>query len=237
MRWTSSFERTVVTIRQPFSMTPLLYVLFLPTSKVFRPHNVSVLNTSLQSRFLEEIEIVAVDFIPFSRLLQHNRIKLLIMNALKSTNFESLLVSDDTPPDQKKGLKIMIYLMQNCEECIARMYVKPQMHFENGEYLTLASQFIRQWLNNADDGHGLNNVEEVYKYLLKKKDFLIKYHMVDENVQNLFGFPLWTNYHFNTGVDLTSSESASCVAMAMKNVEKMQQGNYDPCWMSLKITV
>lgn len=156
------------------------------------------------------------------------------MNALKSTNFETLLVSKHTPVDQKKGLKIMIYLMQNCEEMIARMYVKPGMHFENGEYLTLASQFIRQWLNNGDDGHGLNNVEEVYEYLREKKDFLIQYYMVDENVQNLFGFPVWTNYQFDTGVDLISSELASSVEMAMKNVEKMQQGKYDPCWMSLK---
>ena len=86
------------------------------------------------------------------------------MNALKSTNFETLLVSDRTPPDQKKGLKIMIYLMQNCEEMIARMYIRSDRHFENGEYLTLASQFIRQWLNNGDDGHGLNNVEDVYEF-------------------------------------------------------------------------
>ena len=44
--------------------------------------------------------------------------------------------------------------------------------------------------------------------------------MVNKNVQNLFGYPVWTNYQFDITVDLTSHESASYVAMAMENVEK-----------------
>ena len=67
---------------------------------------------------------------------------------------------------------------------------------ENDDAWTIADLFIRQLLNNGDNGFGLNNVEFVYSLLLKHKDLLVREKMVSKNGKNNSGFELWTDYNF-----------------------------------------
>jgi hypothetical protein len=67
---------------------------------------------------------------------------------------------------------------------------------ENDKKWTIADLFIRQWLNNGDNGFGLKNVSFVYGLLLKHKDLLVREKMVSKNGANNFGISLWTDYNF-----------------------------------------
>ena len=62
---------------------------------------------------------------------------------------------------------------------------------------SFADLFIRQYLNNMVDGFGLKNVEDVYDYLVKNKDVLIKFNLVSKKAWNNSGFPLWEDYDFH----------------------------------------
>lgn len=61
---------------------------------------------------------------------------------------------------------------------------------------SLPDLFIRQFLNNMVDGFGMSNVYEMFRYLLSKKNTLIKLGMISKEGYNNSGFPLWKDYNF-----------------------------------------
>jgi hypothetical protein len=67
---------------------------------------------------------------------------------------------------------------------------------ENGEYWTIADLFIRQYLNNGDNGFGLKNVSYIYTILRNNKDLLVSEKMVAVDGFNNFGLELWKDYNF-----------------------------------------
>jgi len=67
----------------------------------------------------------------------------------------------------------------------------------NDEYWTLADLFVRQHLNNGDDGFGMKDVEEMYHLICDNKQLLIENNMLNEHGRNNFGFPLWENHDFD----------------------------------------
>jgi hypothetical protein len=67
---------------------------------------------------------------------------------------------------------------------------------ENNESWTIADLFIRQFLNNGDNGFGLESVSYIYGVLLAHKDLLISEKIISKNGFNNFGFELWTDYNF-----------------------------------------
>ena len=89
--------------------------------------------------------------------------------------------------------EIIEYLLENCED-IEDMS-DPIYHSVNDKRWTIADLFIRQWLNNGWDGFGMNNVEEVYDYLVRHKEQLIEYNLLSESAVNNSGFPLWVDYN------------------------------------------
>ncbi|HCX21797.1 MAG TPA: hypothetical protein DHN29_07770, partial [Cytophagales bacterium] len=95
---------------------------------------------------------------------------------------------------KKTKEEIISYLLSNCEDYDE--YADPIYHTVNDKKWTIADLFIRQWLNNGWDGFGMNNVEEVYGYLVDNKELLIEYDLVSPDGINNSGFPLWHNYDF-----------------------------------------
>jgi len=95
---------------------------------------------------------------------------------------------------KKTKEEIISYLLSNCEDYDE--YADPLYHTVNDKKWTIADLFIRQWLNNGWDGFGMNNVEEVYGYLVDNKELLIEYDLVSPDGINNSGFPLWHNYDF-----------------------------------------
>ncbi len=95
---------------------------------------------------------------------------------------------------KKTKEEIISYLLSNCEDYDE--YADPIYHTVNDKKWTIADLFIRQWLNNGWDGFGMNNVEEVYGYLVDNKELLIEYDLVSPDGINNSGFPLWRNYDF-----------------------------------------
>ncbi len=85
-------------------------------------------------------------------------------------------------------------LLKNCEEWLIICHtVHP-----NDKSWTIADLFIRQFLNNCCDGFGMRNVEKMYYFLLKHKSDLIKYNLISKNGYNNSGYPLWSDYNFET---------------------------------------
>ena len=93
---------------------------------------------------------------------------------------------------KKTKQEIITYMLSNCEDWDEYSY----RYTVNDEQWTLADLFIRQWLNNGWDGFGMNNVEEVYRYLVDNKELLIEYDLVSPDGINNSGIPLWDNYDF-----------------------------------------
>ena len=64
---------------------------------------------------------------------------------------------------------------------------------------SLPDLFIRQYKNNYvfGDGFGLKNVEEMYNFLLSKKETLKRLGMIRRHGWNNCGYPLWINYDFD----------------------------------------
>ena len=89
--------------------------------------------------------------------------------------------------------EIIEYLLKNCED--EKEYKDPIYHNVNDKKWTIAELFIRQWLNNGCDGFGMENVHEVYDYLVEHKAQLIEYNLLSESGVNNSGFPLWENYN------------------------------------------
>ena len=67
----------------------------------------------------------------------------------------------------------------------------------NEEEWTLADLFIRQLLNNGDDGFSMIKVRQMYKLLCRYKQLLIDNNMVSEKAWNNSGYPLWEDYDFD----------------------------------------
>jgi len=61
---------------------------------------------------------------------------------------------------------------------------------------TIVDLFLRQYLNNGDDGFGLRNVKEMYDYFVPIKDDLIRLNLLSRRATNRAGFEVWTNYDF-----------------------------------------
>ncbi len=134
----------------------------------------------------------------------------------KKTNKEKTVADHTMCEDQKKALTIIAYLLHHCDDWLVKIYDNPNTHFENNMIWTLTTQFIRQWLNNGSDGHGLNDVEKVYKYLCGHKEFLCNFHMVNEKCFNLFGIPLWRDYQFDVGLPCDDEQIQDALEMAQR---------------------
>ena len=76
---------------------------------------------------------------------------------------------------------------------------------------SLPDLFIRQYLNNLVDGFHMNNVYEMYMYLLSKKNTLIELGMISAEGWNNSGYPLWTNYNFESKSHLSQSEISDLI--------------------------
>ena len=88
--------------------------------------------------------------------------------------------------------EIIAYLLMNYEEQPEDKIVDSSSR----TLWTLADLFIRQYLNNGCDGFGLKNVKNVFEYLIKKKDDLIKFNLVSKDGYNNSGYPLWKDFAF-----------------------------------------
>lgn len=75
-------------------------------------------------------------------------------------------------------------------------FAKEIYHTENPSKWTIADLFIRQFLNNGDNGFGMDRVIENYIFLKSIKQKLIDYKLVSRDATNNSGFPLWNNYDF-----------------------------------------
>lgn len=64
----------------------------------------------------------------------------------------------------------------------------------NDDDYTLVELFVRQYLNNREDGFGLLNVEECFDYIMDNIDFIIEQEMISEEGYNNSGHKLWSNY-------------------------------------------
>jgi len=67
----------------------------------------------------------------------------------------------------------------------------------NDEHWTLADLFVRQHLNNASDGFGMKDVEEMYHLICDNKQLLIDNNMLSDYGTNNSGIPLWDNHDFD----------------------------------------
>jgi hypothetical protein len=67
----------------------------------------------------------------------------------------------------------------------------------NDRHWTLADLFARQWLNNACDGFGMVNVEQMYNLLCEHKQLLIDNSMISKVARGNSGYPLWEGYDFD----------------------------------------
>ena len=93
---------------------------------------------------------------------------------------------------------IIDYLLLNCEDWLVKDITKKKSFYQNEKTWSLAELFIRQWLNNYDDGFGLNNVGQVYEYLVQHKKDLRKFNMISKQGRNNSGYVLWDNYKWDT---------------------------------------
>jgi len=92
--------------------------------------------------------------------------------------------------------EIIAYLLENCaDDGEEPKYSDPKFHSVNRDNWTIADLFIRQHLNNGCDGFGMENVAEVYDYLVKHKGKLMEYNLLSKDGMNNFGFTLWKNYN------------------------------------------
>ena len=87
--------------------------------------------------------------------------------------------------------EIMDTLIKNTDDCV-QLLSKP-----TDKAWSLPDLFIRQYLNNMVDGFGLSNVDEMYMYLLSKKNTLIELGMISTEGYNNCGFPLWKDCNFD----------------------------------------
>lgn len=69
--------------------------------------------------------------------------------------------------------------------------------FVNDDTRTLADLFIRQRLNNWDDGFGMKNVKSMYEFICKHKDLLIENNMINKDWRNNMCFELRKDYDFD----------------------------------------
>jgi hypothetical protein len=88
--------------------------------------------------------------------------------------------------------RICEYLRCYCDENLQDHVVEP-----TDKDWSLADLFIRQYLNNSDDGFGMWNVVEVYRNLCEYKDLLIEKNLISKEAWNNSGYPLWKDYNFD----------------------------------------
>jgi len=74
---------------------------------------------------------------------------------------------------------------------------EPEAMQVNDDHWTLADLFVRQYLNNGDDGFGMVNVEEMYHFICDNKQLLIDNNMLSDYGRNNSGIPLWDNHDFD----------------------------------------
>jgi len=67
----------------------------------------------------------------------------------------------------------------------------------NNKHWTLADLFVRQWLNNGEDGFGMINVEQMYILLCNNKQLIIDHNLISKSATNNFGYALWNDYNFD----------------------------------------
>jgi len=99
--------------------------------------------------------------------------------------------------NKKTKNEIIEYLLSNCEDSHRILMKDKKFHSVNDEKWTIADLFIRQELNNACDGFGMKNVNEVFCYLVENKEQLIEYDLLSKKGFNNCGYPLWKNYDFD----------------------------------------
>ena len=87
--------------------------------------------------------------------------------------------------------EIIEYLLKNVTD---NDLSDPKFFNVNEDNWTIADLFCRQWLNNGWDGFGMVNVRECYKYLVKHKELLVEYNLLNKDGYNNFGFALWKDY-------------------------------------------
>ena len=105
--------------------------------------------------------------------------------------------ADTKGKSKKTKNEIIEYLVSNCSDEY-KITMKDKKYYKvNDKNWTIADLFIRQQLNNGCDGFGMENVYEVYNYLLENKEQLIEYDLLSNDGFNNSGFPLWKNYNFN----------------------------------------
>ena len=90
------------------------------------------------------------------------------------------------------------------------------------KFWTVADLFIRQYLNNACDGFGMENVEEIFQYLVTVKKELVDFKLISKDGFNNSGFSLWKDYDFEP--DAARSRSLN-VAAAMGSKLNVLIGN------------
>jgi len=103
--------------------------------------------------------------------------------------------ADNKGKGNKTKNEIIEYLLSNCADENRITMKDKKYHKVNDKNWTIADLFIRQQLNNGCDGFGMENVYEVYDYLLENKEQLIEYDLLSKDGFNNSGFPLWKNYN------------------------------------------
>tara|TARA_B100000683_G_C12469936_1_gene547411 strand:- start:493 stop:978 length:486 start_codon:yes stop_codon:yes gene_type:complete len=92
---------------------------------------------------------------------------------------------------------ILAYCLENCDDSTLHMMTNIKYTAtEKQQIWSLPDLFIRQWLNNHQDGFGLKNVGAVYTYLVGARDELIANNFISKDGSNNSGYPLWKNYDF-----------------------------------------
>ena len=114
------------------------------------------------------------------------------MNTTRSSDQNEVLYSAKDLEDP-----ILAYCLKNCDDSMMDWAANIKFPVETKKHMwSLPDLFIRQWLNNMQDGFGLQNVGAVYAYLADARDELIEKNLISKNGVNNSGNPLWKDYDF-----------------------------------------
>ena len=91
---------------------------------------------------------------------------------------------------------ILRMLFENMSDKARKPFSNPRLHTVNKKSWTPADLFIRQYLNNLEDGLGLIKVLAVYEYLCGVKNVLVENDLVSPKGWNAAGNLLWEDYGF-----------------------------------------
>jgi len=111
-----------------------------------------------------------------------------------NTTHESRQATDEETPSKQE---IIDTLLENYEKGTKKKYSKKKFRSPNDNNWTIADLFLQQYLNSMSDGFGMENVHEMFDYLVKNKRALKKYNLVSRDGYNNAGVPLWENYDFD----------------------------------------